>query len=146
MAALLRIENLTVHFDTDDGPVEAVDGATLDVRAGEVVGLVGESGSGKSVTAMTILRLLRRPARIVSGRIDFDGRDLLALDEGAMRAIRGARISMVFQSPRTSLNPVLPIGVQVERLLRRHTRASPRQARDRRRSHSRPSTTSRASH
>jgi oligopeptide/dipeptide ABC transporter ATP-binding protein len=122
---LLTIEDLTVHFDTDEGVVEAVDGARLAVRAGEIVGLVGESGSGKSVTAMAVLRLLRPPARIVGGRIAFEGRDLLALPEEEMRRVRGARISMVFQSPRTSLNPVLPVGVQIERLLVLH-RGTPR--------------------
>src|SRR5262245_38814029 len=117
---LLSVEDLTVHFDTDDGMVQAVDGASLGVRAGEVVGLVGESGSGKSVTAMAVLRLLRPPARIVGGRIVFDGRDLLALQEDEMRRVRGAQISMMFQSPRTSLNPVLPVGAQIERLLVLH--------------------------
>jgi oligopeptide/dipeptide ABC transporter ATP-binding protein len=128
---LLRIEDLTVHFDTDDGVVQAVDGAGLSVRPGEVVGLVGESGSGKSVTALAVLRLLRPPARVTQGYIHFDGRDLLALSEGDMRRVRGAQISMVFQSPRTSLNPVLPVGVQIERLLVLHGGAAPRQARAR---------------
>ena len=131
MTDLLSIEDLTVHFDTDDGVVQAVDGARLGVGAGEVVGLVGESGSGKSVTAMAVLRLLRPPARIVSGRIAFDGRDLLALPEEAMRRVRGAQISMVFQSPRTSLNPVLPVGAQIERLLTLHGGVTPREARAR---------------
>jgi oligopeptide/dipeptide ABC transporter ATP-binding protein len=131
MTPLLRVEDLTVHFETDDGAVEAVDGATFDVRAGEVVGLVGESGSGKSVTAMTILRLLRPPARVIAGRIEFEGRDLLRLSEDEMRHVRGARISMVSQSPRTSLNPVLPVGVQLERLLRLHAGASATEARER---------------
>ena len=85
MTDLLTIEDLTVHFDTDEGVVQAVDGAALSIAAGEVVGLVGESGSGKSVSAMAILRLLRPPARIVSGRIHFDGRDLLTVSEEAMR-------------------------------------------------------------
>ena len=120
MTDLLTIEDLTVHFDTDEGVVQAVDGAALSIAAGEVVGLVGESGSGKSVTAMAILRLLRPPARIVSGRIHFDGRDLLTVPEEAMRSVRGSQISMVFQSPRTSLNPVLPVGRQIERLLALH--------------------------
>jgi oligopeptide/dipeptide ABC transporter ATP-binding protein len=127
---LLAIEDLTVHFDTDEGVVQAVDGARLSVRSGEVVGLVGESGSGKSVTALAILRLLRPPAKILSGRIVFDGRDLLALSEEEMRRIRGAQISMVFQSPRTSLNPVLPVGAQIARLLVLHGGASPRAARE----------------
>jgi peptide/nickel transport system ATP-binding protein len=128
---LLTIEDLTVHFDTDEGVVQAVDGAALSIAAGEVVGLVGESGSGKSVSAMAILRLLRPPARIVSGRIQFDGRDLLTVPEEAMRSVRGSQISMVFQSPRTSLNPVLPVGRQIERLLALHGGAAPGQARER---------------
>jgi peptide/nickel transport system ATP-binding protein len=128
---LLRVDDLTVHFDTEDGAIEAVDGATFEIREGEVFGLVGESGSGKSVTALTILGLLKPPARILSGRIEFEGRDLLRLGEEEMRHVRGARISMVFQSPRTSLNPVLPVGVQIERLLRLHRGASARLARER---------------
>jgi oligopeptide/dipeptide ABC transporter ATP-binding protein len=128
---LLTIEDLTVHFDTDEGVVQAVEGAALSIAAGEVVGLVGESGSGKSVSAMAILRLLRPPARIVSGRIHFDGRDLLTVSEEAMRSVRGSQISMVFQSPRTSLNPVLPVGRQIERLLALHGGAAPGQARER---------------
>jgi oligopeptide/dipeptide ABC transporter ATP-binding protein len=96
-----------------------------------VLGLVGESGSGKSVTALAIIRLLRPPARVVSGRIEFAGRDLLGLSEEEMRTVRGSQISMVFQSPRTSLNPVLPVGRQIERLLARHGAAAPGQARER---------------
>ncbi|HWM79407.1 MAG TPA: ATP-binding cassette domain-containing protein, partial [Methylomirabilota bacterium] len=120
MTDLLALEDLTVHFETDEGVVQAVDRAALTIGPGEVVGLVGESGSGKSVTALAILRLLRPPARVVSGRVHFAGRDLLALSEEEMRSMRGAQISMVFQSPRTSLNPVLPVGRQIERLLVRH--------------------------
>jgi oligopeptide/dipeptide ABC transporter ATP-binding protein len=111
--------------------VQAVDRASLSIAPGEVVGLVGESGSGKSVSAMAILRLLRPPARILGGRIVFEGRDLFALTEEEMREVRGARISMVFQSPRTSLNPLLPVGRQIERLLALHGGAAPRQARQR---------------
>jgi oligopeptide/dipeptide ABC transporter ATP-binding protein len=128
---LLALQDLTVHFNSDDGVVQAVDGAALRIRPGEVVGLVGESGSGKSVTALAILRLLRPPARVVSGRIEFGGRDLLGLSEEAMRSVRGSQISMVFQSPRTSLNPVLPVGHQIERLLALHGAAAPGQARGR---------------
>jgi oligopeptide/dipeptide ABC transporter ATP-binding protein len=128
---LLALRDLTVHFDTDDGVVQAVDGAALRVGPGEVVGLVGESGSGKSVTALAILRLLRPPARVVSGRIEFAGHDLLGLSEEKMRSVRGSQISMVFQSPRTSLNPVLPVGRQIERLLALHGAAAPGQARER---------------
>ena len=131
MTDLLTLEDLTVHFDTDEGVVQAVDGAALTIAPGAVVGLVGESGSGKSVTALAILRLLRPPARVVSGRIRFDGRDLFALSEEEMRSVRGSHISMVFQSPRTSLNPVLPVGRQIERLLVLHGGAAPGQARER---------------
>jgi len=126
---LLAVQDLTVHFATDEGIVQAVDGASLRVGPGEVVGLVGESGSGKSVTALAILRLLRPPARVMGGRIEFDGRDLLACSEEEMRAVRGAQISMVFQSPRTSLNPVLPVGHQIERLLVQHGAVPTREAR-----------------
>jgi len=128
---LLAVQGLTVHFATDEGVVQAVDGASLQLGAGEVVGLVGESGSGKSVTALAILRLLRPPARVMGGRIEFDGRDLLGCSEEEMRAVRGAQISMVFQSPRTSLNPVLPVGHQIERLLVQHGAVPPREARAR---------------
>ena len=131
MTDLLAIRDLTVNFDTDEGVVQAVEGAALRVGPGEVVGLVGESGSGKSVTALAILGLLRPPARVVSGRIEFDGRDLLGLSEEEMRSVRGSQISMVFQSPRTSLNPVLSVGYQVERLLARHGGAASGQARER---------------
>ena len=128
MSPLLELEDLTVHFDTDEGTVQAVDGAALSVDAGEVVGLVGESGSGKSVTALAVLGLIRPPGRVVGGRVRFEGRDLLALPEEKLREVRGARISMVFQSPRTSLNPVLPVGRQIERLFRIHGGASARDA------------------
>ncbi|HUM15720.1 MAG TPA: ABC transporter ATP-binding protein [Candidatus Nitrosotalea sp.] len=131
MSDLLAVSDLTVHFDTDEGVVQAVDGATLRIAPGEVVGLVGESGSGKSVTALAILRLLRPPARVLGGRIELDGRDLLGCSEQEMRAVRGSQISMVFQSPRTSLNPVLSVGRQIERLLVRHAAARPGQARER---------------
>jgi peptide/nickel transport system ATP-binding protein len=128
---LLAVQDLTVHFDTDEGVVQAVDGAALRIAPGEVVGLVGESGSGKSVTALAVLRLLRPPARVVSGRIELDGRDLLARSEEEMRSVRGSQISMVFQSPRTSLNPVLPVGYQIERLLARTRAGRPGPARER---------------
>jgi oligopeptide/dipeptide ABC transporter ATP-binding protein len=120
VTALLEVRDLAVHFDTEDGTVEAVDGLSLDVRHGEIVGLVGESGSGKSVTAAAIFRLIRPPGRIVAGAIRLEGRDLLALPEEQMRRVRGAQIAMVFQSPRTALNPVMPVGRQIERLYRLH--------------------------
>ena len=124
MTGLLEVRDLTVHFDTEDGLVEAVDGVTFSVRPGEILGVVGESGSGKSVTALALLRLIRPPGRIVRGELRFEGTDLLGLSEEEMRAVRGARIAMVFQSPRTALNPVLTVGRQIARLFERHQGAS----------------------
>jgi oligopeptide/dipeptide ABC transporter ATP-binding protein len=129
--ALLDVRDLTVHFDTDAGVVEAVDRVSFTIRPGEILGLVGESGSGKSVSAMAILKLIRPPGRIVSGSIVFEGTDLVPLSEERMRSIRGSRISMVFQSPRTALNPVLTIGRQITRLYELHQRCSASDARRR---------------
>ena len=131
MSTLLDVRDLTVDFDTDGGRVQAVDGVSFSVRPGEILGVVGESGSGKSVTALALLRLIRPPGRIVRGRIVFEGADLLALSEAQMRAVRGARISMVFQSPRTALNPVLTVGRQISRLYELHQGASRADARRR---------------
>ena len=127
---LLRISNLTVRFHTEEGIVEAVDGIDLDVPSGEITGVVGESGSGKSVTALAVLRLIGPPGRIVPGEIRFEDRNLLDLSEEEMRSLRGSHISMIFQSPRTSLNPVLSVGWQIERLLRLHKREGSKTARD----------------
>jgi len=121
---LLEVRDLTVHFDTEDGLVEAVDGVTFTVSAGEILGVVGESGSGKSVTALALLRLIRPPGRIVQGAVRFEGTDLVGLSEDEMRAVRGTRIAMVFQSPRTALNPVLTVGRQISRLFELHQGAS----------------------
>jgi oligopeptide/dipeptide ABC transporter ATP-binding protein len=118
--SLLEIADLTVDFATDEGVVAAVDAASLAMHAGEILGLVGESGSGKSVTSLAILRLIRPPGRIVRGAIRFDGADLLTLPEEEMRRIRGARIAMIPQNPRTALNPVIPVGRQIARLFRLH--------------------------
>ncbi|MGO8916552.1 MAG: ABC transporter ATP-binding protein [Stellaceae bacterium] len=131
MSSLLEIDDLTVHFDSDDGAIEAVDGVSFDIRAGEILGLVGESGSGKSVTSFAILRLIRRPGRIVRGAIRFDGLDLFSLSEEQMHEIRGARIAMVSQSPRTALNPVIPVGRQIARLFELHRGATAAEARRR---------------
>ena len=128
MTDLLDVRDLTVHFDTEDGLVEAVDSVSFGVRPGEILGLVGESGSGKSVTALALLRLVRPPGRIVSGSVRFEGADLLALSEEQMGAVRGAQIAMVFQSPRTALNPVLTVGRQIARLFELHQRASSAEA------------------
>jgi peptide/nickel transport system ATP-binding protein len=121
---LLEVRDLTVHFDTEDGLVEAVDGVTFNVRSGEILGVVGESGSGKSVTALALLRLIRPPGRIVQGAVRFEGTDLVGLSEDEMRSVRGTRIAMVFQSPRTALNPVLTVGRQISRLFELHQGAS----------------------
>jgi oligopeptide/dipeptide ABC transporter ATP-binding protein len=101
-----------------------VDGVTFNVRSGEILGVVGESGSGKSVTALALLRLIRPPGRIVHGAVRFEGTDLVGLSEDEMRAVRGTRIAMVFQSPRTALNPVLTVGRQISRLFELHQGAS----------------------
>lgn len=127
---LLEIEGLRTWFDTDEGTARAVDAVSLRVREGEVVGLVGESGCGKSVAALSILRLVPSPpGRIAGGRVLFRGDDLLALTEREMTRIRGARISMVFQEPMTSLNPVVPCGPQVEEALRLHRKLGAAKAR-----------------
>jgi peptide/nickel transport system ATP-binding protein len=126
---LLRVDDLKTHFHTRDGVVRAVDGVSFDVMPGETLAIVGESGCGKSVTAMSILRLLPMPpARRAGGRIEFDGRDLLELSEPEMREVRGNLISMIFQEPMTSLNPVLTIGQQVAEVLVLHRGLSHREA------------------
>ncbi len=121
MAALLQIDGLRTVFDTSAGEACAVDGVTFSVDAGESVAVVGESGCGKSVTALSILRLIRTPpGRIADGSIVFDGRNLLELDEAGMRGVRGNDIAMIFQEPMTSLNPVLTVGYQISEALRLH--------------------------
>lgn len=119
--AVLRVEDLKVSFHTKRGIGQAVNGVSFAVKRGETLGLVGESGCGKSTTAMSIVRLLPQPpARIESGRVMFDGEDLLALDEEEMRAYRGQQIGMIFQDPMSSLNPVYNISFQVGEGLRIH--------------------------
>ncbi|HLY95510.1 MAG TPA: ABC transporter ATP-binding protein [Gaiellaceae bacterium] len=118
-APLLEVADLSVRFDTDDGPVHAVDRMSFTLGQGEVLGIVGESGCGKSVTCMSLVRLLPETAT-VSGRVVFDGRDLLALPPRQLRRVRGREISYVFQEPMTSLNPVFTVGHQVGEVLRRH--------------------------
>jgi peptide/nickel transport system ATP-binding protein len=120
-APLLAIDDLKTHFFTRDGVVRAVDGVSFEVGAGETVAVVGESGCGKSVTALSVLRLVPSPpGRIVGGAIRFEGSDLLGLSELEMRRIRGNAISMIFQEPMTSLNPVLTVARQIGETLRLH--------------------------
>ncbi len=125
---LLKVENLQTHFGTLEGVVRAVDGLSFHIDAGETVAVVGESGCGKSVTSMSILRLIAEPPGKVAGRIWFEGRDLLELPEPEMRGIRGKDISMIFQEPMTSLNPVLNVGWQIGETLRLHEGLSQRDA------------------
>jgi oligopeptide/dipeptide ABC transporter ATP-binding protein len=127
---LLSVRDLSVTFQTDAGIVQAVDGVSFDIYPGETLALVGESGSGKSVTAMSILRLIEtQRGRVRSGRIFFEGRDLLALPPGEVRSVRGNRIGMVFQEPMSSLNPVLTLGDQIGEPLTLHRRLSADRAR-----------------
>jgi oligopeptide/dipeptide ABC transporter ATP-binding protein len=118
---ILQVRDLRTWFENRDGVVKAVDGVSWDLHRGETLGLVGESGCGKSITALSILRLIPQPpGRIVGGSVFFDGTDLLTLDEAAMRRLRGNDISMIFQEPMTSLNPVLTIGWQITETLKLH--------------------------
>jgi peptide/nickel transport system ATP-binding protein len=125
---LLQVENLQTHFGTPDGVVRAVEGVSFHIDAGETLAVVGESGCGKSVTSMSILRLIQEPPGRIAGAIRFQGRDLLKLPEPEMRKLRGGDISMIFQEPMTSLNPVLNIGRQIGETLRLHEGLSARQA------------------
>ncbi len=118
--ALLEVENLQTHFRTPEGVNRAVDGVSFEVGEGETLAIVGESGCGKSVTASSILRLVPEPPGKIAGAIRFEGRDLLKLAEREMRRIRGKDISMIFQEPMTSLNPVLSVGRQLRETLRVH--------------------------
>jgi oligopeptide/dipeptide ABC transporter ATP-binding protein len=131
MSAVLQVEKLTTSFPSEVERVPVVDGIDLELSRGEVLALVGESGSGKSVTALSILRLVPRPGHIDAGRILLDGRDLLRLSVPEMRQVRGREISMVFQEPMTSLNPVMRVGAQVAEAIRLHQRVSRAAARQR---------------
>jgi oligopeptide/dipeptide ABC transporter ATP-binding protein len=129
--ALLAVRNLRTYFFTDDGVVKAVDDVSFDIPRGQTLGVVGESGCGKSVTSLSIMRLVAPPGRIVGGDILFDGVNLLALSEPEMRRIRGNKISMIFQEPMTSLNPVFTIGNQIIEAIVLHQGLSRHAARDR---------------
>ena len=129
MATLLQVRNLTTQFFTSSGTVRAVDNVTFDVTEGETVAVVGESGCGKSVSALSILRLVPwPPGKIVGGSINFMGQNLLEMGDEDIRRVRGREISMVFQEPMTSLNPVLSIGLQLTETMQHHLGLSPAQA------------------
>jgi oligopeptide/dipeptide ABC transporter ATP-binding protein len=128
---LLEITGLSTSFTTRSGVIKAVDNVSLSLRKGRVLGLVGESGCGKTMTALSILNLVPPPGRITSGKIVFEGRDLLTLSEAEMRKVRGARISMVFQEPMTALNPVFTVGNQIGEVLITHQSITSNEALDR---------------
>jgi len=132
VAPLLDIQGLKTYFFTRKGIVKAVDGVDLSLNEGETLGLVGESGCGKTVTALSIMRLISEPVgRITEGSINFEGRDLVKATESEMRTIRGNRISMIFQEPMTSLNPVLKVGDQISEVIRLHQEVSKKEGWDR---------------
>ena len=129
---ILEVRDLHTQFSTLDGVVRAVDGVSFDVARGETLGIVGESGCGKSVTAMSILRLIPpETGRVASGSIKFEGEELTTLSEEEMKRLRGHRISMIFQEPMTSLNPVLTVGTQIAENVVRHLGVSWKQGRER---------------
>lgn len=127
--SVIQVENLSIDFTTEDGVINAVKGISFNLPKGKTVGLVGESGSGKSVTSLAIMRLIANPpGKITSGKIYYQGKDLLSLPEGEMRKIRGHKISMIFQEPMTSLNPVFTVGEQIAETLELHEKLSKEQA------------------
>ena len=129
---ILVVDNLQTQFKTDDGIVKAVDRVSFELMPGETLGLVGESGSGKSVTCLSVMRLIEcPPGSHPDGVIEFDGQNLLDASESQLRAIRGNRISMIFQDPMSSLNPFLKVGRQLTEVLELHQNTSPRDARRR---------------
>lgn len=125
---LLEVKNLKVEFPTRAGIVKAVNDVTFSVDKGETVAIVGESGSGKSVTSLSIMRLLQAPGHVAGGSITFDGQDLLALPDKEMEQVRGAKISMIFQEPMTSLNPVYRVGDQIVEAIQLHTDLNKKEA------------------
>jgi peptide/nickel transport system ATP-binding protein len=127
---ILEVKNLCTSFFTEEGEVKAVNGVSFSVPSGRTLGIVGESGSGKSITSLSILRLIQSPGKIKSGKILFDGKDLLQLSEKDMRKIRGNEISMIFQEPMTSLNPVFTIGEQISEVYQIHRNLSKREAKE----------------
>jgi len=131
VATLVDIKDLATYFYTPEGVVKAVDGVTYDIQEGETLGLVGESGCGKSVSALSLMRLIQKPGKVVSGSATLAGTDVLQLSESQMRRVRGKDMSMIFQEPMTSLNPVLTIGRQLTESLQLHLRMDSKAAADR---------------
>ncbi len=131
MAKLLEIKDLATYFYTPEGVVKAVDSISYDLEEGEILGLVGESGCGKSVSALSLMRLIQKPGRIVSGEAIFDGTDVLNVSDSEMRKIRGKDMAMIFQEPMTSLNPVLTIGKQLTETVELHLGYNKKEAEDR---------------
>ncbi len=131
MEPILSVQNLKTVFETKTGPVVAVNDVSFEIRKGETLGLVGESGSGKSVTAFSIIRLVQEPGQIVGGQVLFQGKNLLALSDEAMRQVRGAGIGFVFQEPMAALNPVMKVGAHIAEALTVHGLASRADARTR---------------
>ena len=127
---LLEVENLVTYFYTDEGIVKAVDGVDFKVYPGEIIGLVGESGCGKSVTSFSIMGLIEPPGKIVAGKILFQNKNLLKMNETEMQNIRGAQISMIFQQPQSCLNPVFTIGSQIEEVFQIHGKITKKEAAD----------------
>ncbi len=128
---LLSVRGLRTEFGSERFPIRAVDDVSFDVRAGEVLAIVGESGSGKSVTALSLLRLVAEPGRVVGGTAMFEGRDLLKLSTAELRKVRGSEIGMIFQEPMTSLNPVMSVGFQIAEAVRIHHNVSRKAALER---------------
>ena len=118
--SLLDIKDLTIHFQTEEGDVRAVNGISLSVEPGKTLGLVGETGAGKTTTALGILRLVPEPGKILSGSIEYKGEDILQMSEKAVQDLRGNEISMIFQDPMTALNPVMTVGDQIAEVILRH--------------------------
>ena len=127
-ASLLDVRDLSVSFRTEDGVVHAVDGLSLSIAAGEVLGIVGESGSGKTVSMLAVMRLIRDPNAIIEGEVLYRGRDLMQVSQREMREVRGSEIAMIFQDPMTALTPVYTVGWQIAEQLRAHQRLTKRQA------------------
>lgn len=129
--SLLEIKDLTIHFQTEDGDVQAVNGISLSIEPGQTLGLVGETGAGKTTTALGILRLVPEPGKILSGSIQYKDQDILKLSEKEVQDLRGNEISMIFQDPMTALNPVMTVGDQIAEVILRHQDCSKTEAQQR---------------